>query len=483
MISNLFLRLLKKHFPFEMTAHQEKAAEMLCNFVFGETLQDRIFILKGYAGTGKTTLMAAFVKLLSNLGVKVVLMAPTGRAAKVFTGHSGKSSYTIHKIIYRQRRQDDINASFSLNVNKHRDSIFVIDEASMIGQGGNVTSIFGSGDLLEDTLQFVYSGEGCKAIFIGDSAQLPPVGEEESPALSAENLGCMGFQVDTCQLTEVMRQENESGILHNATLLRKHLQENEVFELPLVRFNGFRDFRKLPMSDLIDSLEYSYAHKGLEDTVVITRSNKRANAYNEGIRRTIFCYEEQLSRGDVLMIAKNNYYWTEQAAAALSENETMPMDFIANGDIAIVQNIKRYTEMYGLHFADTVLAFPDYDYEMEVRLVLEALKSETPSLSPEDSGKLFNGVMEDYADYTTKKKRMEKLRKDPFYNALQVKYAYAVTCHKAQGGQWKHVYIDQGWLPDNGCDSGYYRWLYTALTRATEKTYLVNWPDNQTDET
>lgn len=465
-----------------MTAMQQEAAEQLCAFTYGNTPHSA-FILRGYAGTGKTTLMAAFVKLLSKLGTKVVLMAPTGRAAKVFSGHSGMSAFTIHKVIYRQRRKDDINAGFGLNINKHRNTLFIIDEASMIGMGNNAASLFGSGNLLDDTLEFIYSGAGCRAIFVGDTAQLPPVGEEESPALSAECIRSLGFNVTSYQLTEVMRQEHESGILYNATQLRKHLQKDDVWDFPSMRFNGYKDFQMLPMSELIDSLEHSYDHVGFENTIVVTRSNKRANAYNEGIRHTILSHEGQLSKGDILMIAKNNYYWTEQIAASLSEEDLMPMDFIANGDIAVVQYIKRYTELYDLHFADVVLSFPDYDnFEMEVRLILEALKSETPSLSPEDSDKLFKGVMEDYADYPTKKKRMEKLREDPNYNALQVKYAYAVTCHKAQGGQWEHVYIDQGWLPEDGCDSSYYRWLYTALTRATDMVHLVNWPDNQTEK-
>lgn len=481
MIESVFLRNLKRYFSFELTEMQTQAARQLCSFTYEES-SHTAFILQGYAGTGKTTLMSAYVQLISKLGIRIVLMAPTGRAAKVFSGHSKKSAYTIHKIIYRQKKKDDPDAGFGLNINKYRNTIFIIDEASMIGNQPSMMSLFGSGNLLEDTLDFIYSAPGCKAIFVGDTAQLPPIGEDESPALSPECLKNLGFKVSCYQMTEVMRQAQKSGILHNATKLRIQLQQDKVFQYPSVRFHGFKDLQQMPMSELIDTLEYSYDHEGLEDTIVITRSNKRANAYNEGIRRTIFNYEEQLTRGDVLMIAKNNYYWAERLSSETDEEDVLPMDFIANGDIAIVKHIKKYSEFYGLHFADVTLAFPDYDdYEMEVRLILEALTSETPALSIEDSNKLFQGVMEDYADYPTKKKRMEKLREDPNYNALQVKYAYAVTCHKAQGGQWKHVFIDQGWLPDDSCDASYYRWLYTALTRATEKVHLVNWPEKQTE--
>lgn len=481
MIQDTFFRCFERDFPFEMTPMQQTAAQELSRFVLTPD-NSGLFILRGYAGTGKTSLVASLVRVMLRLQRRVTLMAPTGRAAKVFTQHASAPAYTIHKVIYRQKRMDDQNAGFSLNINKARHTLFIADEASMIANESSGSTFFGSGRLLDDLLRFVYSGEGCRLLLVGDTAQLPPVGEEESPALSASVLRDYGFHVVDYELTEVMRQAEQSGILQGATRLRRTLTEGNANRKPTVKFSGFNDIKRTPGSELIEALEDSYNSLGTEQTIVITRSNKRAVAYNNGIRSTIFGREEGLVQGDVVMVSKNNYYWIEQLRARRGEDDesALPMDFIANGDIAVVDNINCYHEFYGLHFADVTLTFPDYgNTGLNVRVVLDALQSESPSLSPEQSDKLYQGVMEDYAEYPTKKKRMEKLRQDPNYNAVQIKYAYAVTCHKAQGGQWEHVFVDQGWIPDDGVDTNYYRWLYTAFTRATRRLDLVNWPEKQ----
>jgi exodeoxyribonuclease-5 len=481
MIQDTFFRCFEREFPFEMTPMQRTAAEQLSRFVLNAD-SSSLFILRGYAGTGKTTLVASLVKVLFKLQRRVTLMAPTGRAAKVFSQHAAAPAYTIHKVIYRQKRMDDQTAGFSLNINKARHTLFIVDEASMIANEGGGPAFFGSGRLLDDLLRFVYSAEGCRLLFVGDTAQLPPVGEEESPALSASLMSEYGFHVTDYELTEVMRQAEKSGILQGATRLRHTLMHADTTQAPMVKFSGFKDIRRTPGSELIEALEDSYDSLGTEQTIVITRSNKRAVAYNNGIRSTIFGREEGLVQGDVVMISKNNYFWIEQLRAERGEDEesALPMDFIANGDIAIVDHIGHYHDFYGLHFADVSLTFPDYDnFCIDVRVILDALQSESPSLSPEQSDRLFKGVMDDYAEYSTKKKRMEKLRQDPNYNAVQIKYAYAVTCHKAQGGQWEHVFVDQGWVPEDHIDANYYRWLYTAFTRATTKLDLVNWPEKQ----
>lgn len=482
MIQDTFLRCLAHEFPFEMNATQEEAARGLAGFVLSPFGRG-VHILKGYAGTGKTSLVAALVRTLSALRKQTVLMSPTGRAAKVMALHAGYPAFTIHKIIYRQKKKNDQEAGFTLNHNKYRHTLFIVDEASMIANDDNGPSLFGSGQLLRDLVEFVYSGTGCRMLLVGDTAQLPPVGEELSPALSPARLQSFNLTVTGYELTEVMRQSEQSGILFNATRLRHNLSTDTTGQAPLMRFQTFQDIKPVPGTELIDALERSYDQCGTEGTIVITRSNKRAKAYNNGIRSTIFGRDEGITTGDIVMIARNNYYWTEQTAASLAEEEEMPMDFIANGDIAIVRRIRQFHEFYGLHFADVTLVFPDYNnFEMDVRVILEALTSETPALSPDDSDKLYHGVLEDYAEFPQRRKRMEKLRQDPNYNAIQIKYAYAVTCHKAQGGQWEHVYVDQGWLPEDGIDASYYRWLYTALTRATRQLYLVNWPEKQTEQ-
>lgn len=435
--------------------------------------EDEIFVLKGFAGTGKTTLVAALVKTLDELQRKVVLLGPTGRAAKVFSHFAAHTAFTIHKKIYRQRVFSNETDNFVIQPNHHRDTLFIVDEASMVANEGLSGPSFGTGRLLDDLVQYVYNGQGCRLMLIGDTAQLPPVGEEESPALSADVLSGYGLAVTECRLTEVVRQEQDSGILFNATALRRRMEQNDCFDWPKVRMAGFPDVKNVPGSELIEAINDCYDHAGMDETMIICRSNKRANLYNKGIRNTILYREEELSTGDVLMVAKNNYFWGA---------DCKELDFIANGDTAVVRRVRRCQELYGFRFAEVILAFPDYgDLELEVKVLLDTLHSDAPSLTSEESNRLFNGVWEDYADIGSKRERMKKIKEDPFYNALQVKYAYAVTCHKAQGGQWLRVFVDQGYMTEEMLSPDYFRWLYTAFTRATETLYLVNWPQEQTE--
>ena len=363
--------------------------------------------------------------------------------------------------------------NFSINTNLHKNTLFIVDEASMISNDGISGASFGTGRLLDDLIQYVYSGEGCKLLLVGDTAQLPPVGEEESPALCKDMLQGYGLEVYECLLTEVVRQVNDSGILYNATNIRHLISDDDIYSLPVISVSQFPDIKVIPGSELIEAINDSYDHAGMDETMIICRSNKRANLYNKGIRNSILYREDELNSGDLLMVAKNNYYWSA---------DCKEMDFIANGDIAVVRRVRRVREMYGFRFADVVLSFPDYgDIELEVKVLLDTLHTDYPSLSREDNDRLFNTIMEDYADITNKRERMKKMKEDSFYNALQVKYAYAVTCHKAQGGQWQRVFLDQGYMTEDMLTPDYYKWLYTAITRATETLYLVNWPENQTE--
>lgn len=430
-----------------------------------------VFLLKGYAGTGKTSLVGAFVKTLLEIGCKYVLMAPTGRAAKVFSYHAGVPAGTIHKKIYRQQSYADDN--FSLNKNLHKNTVFIVDEASMISNSSVSGNVFGSGRLLDDLMHYVYSGENCKLILVGDNAQLPPVGDAESPAMYKEMLRSYGNDVIESVLTEVVRQSGRNGILYNATKLRKHISEEDVYCMPSFNVGDYPDVKVINGSELIETINTCYDKAGLDETIIICRSNKRANLYNRGVRNTILYREDELNSGDMIMVTKNNYYWTE---------DMKEMDFIANGDIAVVRRVRRVTEMYGFRFADVVISFPDHnDFEMELKILLDTLYSDSTSLSKEDTERLFNAVMEDYSDISNKSERMKKLKEDSFYNALHVKFAYAVTCHKAQGGQWQKVFVDQGYMTEDMVSADYYRWLYTAISRATETLYLVNWPDSQTE--
>ena len=492
MINNFLSTKIRENFGFAPTDEQSEAISLMGEFLMSRRGME-LFLLRSYAGTGKTTLVGALVKTLTQLRQPVVLMAPTGRAAKVFSNYSGCPAYAIHKRIYRQKSITD-DSSFSLNVNLSKHTLFIVDEASMIANDGLSSSVFGTGRLLDDLIQYVYSGEGCRLMLMGDTAQLPPVGEEESPALSTSLLASYGLRVFETTLTQVMRQLSESGILYNATKIRQHLHTLQRTSLggvltqsPLalpVRVGAsglsvsFPDVCRITGNELIDSLESSYSRWGADDCMIICRSNKRANIYNQGIRNRILYREEELTSGDRLMIVKNNYHWIERIAR--EERQPQPLSFIANGDIAVVRRVRRTRELYGFRFADVLLCFPDYDdYELEATVLLDTLHSESPALTREESNRLFEAVMDDYAHISQKKERYQQLRLDPHFNALQVKYAYAVTCHKAQGGQWSCIYLDQGYLPPDLTAIDYYRWLYTAFTRATEQIYLVNWPEEK----
>ena len=480
------------------TTEQEQAIDVFTLFMTDRSEQV-VMILRGSAGTGKTTLAGAIVKALAALKQKLILLAPTGRAAKVFSLYAGHAAYTIHRRIYRQKTAGDLS-SFNLNNNLNRDTLFIIDEASMISNLGLGEAAFGSGCLLDDLMEFVYNNQNCRMLLIGDKAQLPPVGEEESPALMADVLRGYGMTVYECDLNQVLRQSEASGILWNATRIRSFFSRNEEggmrnensqeadnslqgnllppssFLLPRIKLSGFPDITVVPGDELIESLASSYSRVGMDETMVITRSNKRANIYNQGIRNTVLDREDELCRGDLLMIVKNNYFW------ASSSN----IDFIANGDRAVVQRVRNIHELYGFRFAEVTMTFPDYDdYELTATVLLDTLTSESAALTREQQEQLFNAVMEDYADIPVKADRIAKLKTDRYYNALQVKFAYAVTCHKAQGGQWAHIYLDQGYMTDDMLTPDYIHWLYTAFTRATENLFLVNWPKTQisVDET
>lgn len=470
MINNHLERQIKEIFGFQPTKEQDFAIKMLANFLLSNQ-SDLLFLLKGYAGTGKTSLVGALVKTLDNLKQKTILLAPTGRAAKVFAAYANHSAFTIHKKIYRQKSFANESFNFSICDNLHKHTLFLVDEASMISNEGLSGSMFGTGRLLDDLIQYVYSGEGCRLLILGDTAQLPPVGEEQSPALCADALKGYGLEVMEADLTQVVRQAESSGILWNATALRQLLMQDECYSLPKIRITGFPDVKVVLGNELMEALEACYDNDGLEETIVVCRSNKRANIYNNGIRSRILWQEDELNNGDLLMIAKNNYFWTEKEEK---------MDFIANGELAVVQRVRRSRELYGFRFVDVTLTFPDQnDFELEANLLLDTLQSDAPALTRADADRLFNAVLEDYADIPLKRERMKKLKADPYYNALQAKYAYAVTCHKAQGGQWKNVFLDQGYMSDEYLTPDYFRWLYTAFTRATGTLYLVNYPQEQ----
>lgn len=481
MISHELTYRIERALGFEPTAGQRHAMEL-----FGRFMTDRndhvLMILRGSAGTGKTSLAGAIVRAMKGLRQKMVLLAPTGRAAKVFSVNSDTPAYTIHRRIYRQKTAGDLSR-FSLNDNLHSDTLFIVDEASMVANQGYSDTSFGSGLLLDDLVQFVYNGRNCRMMLIGDKAQLPPVGEEESLALIGDYMQGYGLSVYECDLDEVLRQSSESGILWNATMIRSMITHDEMTQLPKIRFAGFSDISIVPGGELIEQLASSHSHAGIDETMVITRSNKRANIYNNGIRAMVLGREEELCSGDMLMIVKNNYYWTEKEKGkgdSRAADVSTPA-FLANGDRCVVRRVRNVREMYGFRFADLMLTFPDYDdYELTATVLLDSLQAEAPSLTREQTERLYNAVLADYADIPLKTDRMKALRNDPYYNAIQIKYAYAVTCHKAQGGQWAHVYLDQGYMTDEMLTPDYIHWLYTAFTRATEQLYLVNWPKTQT---
>ena len=457
-----------EHIP---TAEQEHAIDVFSLFMT-DRHEQAVMILRGSAGTGKTTLAAAVVKAMGSLKQKMVLMAPTGRAAKVFSLYAEHPAYTIHRRIYRQK---SLEGGFDLNYNSAQDTLYIIDEASMIANASNYGETpFANGQLLDDLIQFVYNGRNCRMLLIGDRAQLPPVGEEESPALMSEVLCGYGLHVHECDLNEVLRQSQESGILFNATRIREG-----GMVLPQIRLTGFEDITVVPGDELIESLSSSFSKVGVDETIVVTRSNKRANIYNQGIRNMVLGREEEITTGDQLMIVKNNYYWATANSQPSTPNPQL--SFIANGDHAVVRKVRNVHEQYGFHFAEVIMSFPDYDdYELTAMVILDTLTSEAPALTRDQQEQLYLKVMEDYADIPLKRDRLKKLKEDKYYNALQVKFAYAATCHKAQGGQWTHVYIDQGYMTDDMLTTDYIHWLYTAFTRATEHLYLVNWPKAQT---
>lgn len=480
LIDELIFQIIQQ-FGLQPTTEQKHVLTQFAHFMMDED-PHVVMIFCGSAGTGKTSLASAIARTMVKLEQKVMLLAPTGRAAKVFSVHSGQPAYTIHRQIYRQKSFDSDGGVFNLNFNRYCDTLFMVDESSMIANQGQMESSFGSGCLLDDLVQFVYSGRNCRMILMGDAAQLPPIGEEQSPALSSNFMEGYGLKVYECRLDNVLRQSEESGILYNATLIRTHIMRDELTQLPQIHFDTFADIEVVPGNELIEMLNSSYSEVGVDDTMVITRSNKRAHIYNQGIRQTILGSEEELSTGDMLMIVRNNYHWV-QPPTNNEEQDTTSMTFLANGDRAMVQRVRNIRELYGFRFADVWLQFPDYnDYELEATIILDSLHTEAPALSREQNERLFNEVLADYADIPRKQDRVKKLREDIFLNAVQVKYAYAITCHKAQGGQWAHVYVDQGYMTDEMLSPDYLHWLYTAFTRATEKLYLVNWPKSQTFE-
>jgi tRNA A37 threonylcarbamoyladenosine biosynthesis protein TsaE len=484
MIQDELIYRIRATLGFTPTDEQERALEVFARFMT-DRAEHVVMILRGSAGTGKTTLAGAMVRALTALNQKLMLLAPTGRAAKVFSLYSGHAAYTIHRRIYRQRSAGDLS-SFSLNDNLNKDTLFIVDEASMISNLGLGELAFGSGCLLDDLMQFVYNGQNCRLLLIGDKAQLPPVGEEESPALSASMLRGYGMEVYESDLNQVLRQSEGSGILWNATMIRQLSIDGDVVALPKIRLKGFADIQVVPGDELIESLSSSYSRVGMDETMVITRSNKRANIYNQGIRNMVLDRESELCRGDLLMIVKNNYFWSKEDGVRSKENAAGGepvaggLEFLANGDRAVVQRVRHVHELYGFRFAEVTMLFPDYDnYELTAIVMLDSLTTEAPALTREQQTQLYNAVLEDYSDIPRKADRIEKLKNDRYYNALQVKFAYAVTCHKAQGGQWAHIYLDQGYMTDDMLTPDYIHWLYTAFTRATEKLFLVNWPKEQ----
>lgn len=457
---------------FEATFNQKKIIEQLSSWLADDDYT-RIFMLNGYAGTGKTTIIAAFVAALNDLGIKTILLAPTGRAAKVLAHYAGKEAHTIHKRIYRERSITDYESRFSLDYNKERGAIFIVDEASMLSAHASEGATFGSGNLLEDLVTYVRSGKECRLMLVGDDAQLPPVGDDYSPALQPAELLPYG-DVEYATMDEVVRQTADSGILFNATMVRCML-ENRIYEIPHFDMSK-RDFQRVEGSELLEVLQDCYDRYGRDETIVITRSNKRANRYNEGIRRYNLSAEEEIESGDMLMIVKNNYHYAER-------DEQSPMSFVANGDVVRLKRIRRFEEFYGFRFIDAQVEFPDYDdYRMDVKIMLDTLSSESPSLTRDESHHLFLEVEKDYEDIKAKAKRYRAIRENPHFNAMQVKFAYAVTCHKAQGGQWKAVFIDRCIFGDEPMSKDMLRWLYTAITRATERVYLVNFDERFFDE-
>ncbi|OUL60447.1 ATP-dependent RecD-like DNA helicase [Flavobacterium sp. AJR] len=469
MSSSLFYSLLQKKFPFSPTYKQDIFFQKIAIFLT-DTANDTIFVLKGYAGTGKTTVISTIVNNLAEIDKKYVLLAPTGRAAKVIANYSEKPAFTIHKKIYFPKKSSGGGVSFTIQQNKHKNTIFIVDEASMISDSNSDSKLYENGSLLDDLISYVYSGTNCKMILLGDTAQLPPVNLDISPALDIHTLSVnYNKEIEHIELDEVMRQEENSGILFNATELRELLKESFITEF---RFDvkKFKDIVRLTDGyDIQDAINSAYSNYSIEDTAFIVRSNKRANQYNEQIRAKILFKESDLSTGDFLMVVKNNYFWLKDSDEA---------GFIANGDIIEILEIFSIQELYGFKFAKVKIRMVDYPNQkpFETVLLLDTIKSESPSLTFEESNRLYEEVMKDYDNETTKYKKFQKVKANEYFNGLQVKFSYAITCHKSQGGQWDTVFIEQPYLP-NGIDRDYIRWLYTAMTRAKNKLYLIGFKD------
>jgi len=469
-----FYSILSHNFPFSPTIKQDSFFQKIAVFLT-DTNNETIFLLKGYAGTGKTTVISTIVNNLIEINKKYVLLAPTGRAAKVIANYSNKPAFTIHKKIYFPKKSSGGGVAFTMQQNKHKNTIFIIDEASMISDQSNESKMYENGSLLDDLISYVYSGENCKMILLGDTAQLPPINLDISPALNADSLELnYDKRVDWIELDEVMRQELNSGILYNATELRELLKDTFITEFKF-KLRGFKDIIRLTDGyDIQDAINQSYSNYSIEDTAFIVRSNKRANQYNEQIRMKILDKENDLSVGDFLMVVKNNYFWLKEKDEA---------GFIANGDIIEVLEIYSFIDLYGFHFAKVKIRMVDYPNQIpfETVLILDTIKSETPSLTYEQSNSLYSEVMKDYENLTSKYAKFQKVKENEFFNGLQVKFSYAITCHKSQGGQWNTVFIEQPYLPD-GIDRDYIRWLYTAMTRAKDRLYLIGFKDENFED-
>ena len=474
MLNKFISYTISKSFGHQPLKGQSEVIDSLAVFLQASNRGEKIFLLKGYAGTGKTSIIGALVKAFGELKLKSVLMAPTGRAAKVLSKYAGKDAYTIHKKIYRRQSANDGFGKFNLDKNLHTNTIFIVDEASMINNSSSENSSFGSGKMLDDLIKYVYNEKGCKLILSGDTAQLPPVHSVLSPALDKKELELFGRSVIEYELTEIIRQAKKSGILYNATNIRRQLSgmaaDGKLNDFPQIEINGFGDILRTLGRDLIEEIENAYSEHGEKGVTIICRSNKRANRFNQGIRNTILYREDEISSGDLLMIVKNNYYWADE----LDNTE-----FIANGDTAEISNIKGYEEKYGFRFADVRLLFPDFDNaEVNAKILLDTLHSERASLSQNDYKELYHKISEDYPEIKSGRKMFNKVKDNPYFNALQVKYAYAITCHKAQGGQWNTVFIDQGWLTKDMINTEFLRWLYTAFTRSVKKLHLINFSND-----
>ncbi|MFI3288742.1 MAG: AAA family ATPase [Rikenellaceae bacterium] len=441
----------------------ERVSEWLTN---GQS--ETIFILNGYAGTGKTTIIAALVSALSDLKIATTLLAPTGRAANVLSRYSKKAAFTIHKHIYRENTNAQYESRFTLDFNKNHDMLYIVDEASMLSYNQSGGAQFGSGSLLDDLIQYVRSGRDCRLMIVGDNAQLPPVGSDYSPALD-ENFMRRYGDISYHTMDEVVRQEATSGILFNATLIRC-MMERGIYEIPKLAME-YPEIECIEAGEFTEKMQDCYDKYGRDETIIITRSNKRANRYNEGVRRYTLCAEEAIESGDMLMIVKNNYFYTER-------NADCKMGFIANGDVARIERIRRFEELYGFQFAEATLSFGDYDdMEMTCKILLETIHSDSPSLSQERSRELFYQVEQDYTEIKSRIERLKQIRANEYFNALQIKFSYAVTCHKAQGGQWRAVFVDRCIFGDEQMSLDMLRWLYTAFSRATDKLYLVGFDE------